>query len=342
VELHAMRSARSRLKPARAFLGAVGAVCTGMVIALTLSTSAHAAPADPSAVEAQIDDAWNKLEPLIEQHNNVKAQLADNQTKASQLAEQIRPLQLQVDLAMGRVSSYSAQAYKNGQASTLNALLTSSTPSTFADQLSTLDAMAKNEEQQIAGVTKAKAEYDAQKKPLDAIVKKLGDQEAQLASQEKTINDQIAQYNQMRLAAYGTTGGTGVLRPAPCPASYNGSLGSKAAQIACHLIGSPYVFGTEGPKTFDCSGLTKYAWAQATGGRVSLYHYTGTQFSETQRVSQGNLQPGDLVFYFPDNHHMAMYVGGGYVVQAPNSADVVRMTLMNKIGPIYGFGRVQA
>ena len=278
MEMRAMRPGGSRLKPVRALASAVGAVCTGLVIALTLSTSAHAAPQSPGDIEAQMDDAWNKLEPLIEQHNNVKAQLADNQAKASKLADQIRPLQLQVDLAMGRVSTYSAQAYKNGQASTLNALLTSSNPTTLADQLSMLDAMAKNEQDQIAGVAKVKADYDKQKKPLDDLVKQLASQEAQLAAQEKTINDQIAQYNQMRLAAYGTTGGTGNLRPAPCPASYDGSVGSKAAQVACSKIGSPYVFGTAGPKTFDCSGLTEWAWAQATNGRVSLSHYTVTQF----------------------------------------------------------------
>jgi cell wall-associated NlpC family hydrolase len=310
-----------------------------MVIALALSSSAHAAPASPGDIETQIDAAWNKLEPVLEQHNNIKAQLADNRVKASRLAEQIRPLQLQVDLAMGRVSSISAQAYKNGQASTLNALLTSGSPGTFADQLSMLDAMAKSERAQIAGVSRVKADYDAQKRPLDNLVKQLATQEAQISAQEKTINDQITQYNKMRLDAYGTTVSTGALRPAACPANYDGSIGSKAAQIACGKIGSSYVFGTEGPRTFDCSGLTKWAWGQATNGRVNLYHYTGAQYSATQRVSRANLRSGDLVFYFSDIHHMAMYVGDGWVTQAPHSGDVVRMTRMDAIGSIYGYGR---
>jgi cell wall-associated NlpC family hydrolase len=339
VKLRSMRPNGSRLKSVRSLFGAVGAVSAGMVIALTLSSSAHAAPASPADVEQQIDAAWNKLEPILEQHNNVKAQLADNQAKAARLAEQIRPLQLQVDLAMGRVSSISVQAYKNGQASTLNALLASSSPGTLADQLSVLDAMATNENAQIADVAKVKAQYDKQKKPLDNMVRQLSTQEAQLASQEKTINDQIAQYNQMRLAAYGTTASPGALRPAACPSTYDGSLAAKAAQIACSKIGSPYVFGAEGPSTFDCSGITKWAWAQATGGRVNLYHYTQTQFSETQRVSQANLKAGDLVFYFRDNHHMAMYVGNGWILQAPHSGDFVRMSRMDSM-QIYGYGRV--
>jgi cell wall-associated NlpC family hydrolase len=338
VELHTVRPFQSRLKPVRALFGGVGAVCAGVAIALSLSTSAHAAPASPGDIETQIDAAWNKLEPLIEQHNNVKAQLADNQAKVAQLAEQIRPLQLQVDLAMGRVSTISAQAYKNGQASALNALLSSSKPTTLAEQLALLDAMAKNEQAQIAGVAKVKAEYDAQKKPLDLLVKKLAAQEAQLADQGKTINAQIAQYNKMRLDAYGSTVAPGSLRPAACPATYDGSTGSKAAQIACGKIGRPYVFGAEGPNVFDCSGITKWAWAQATGGRIDLYHYTNTQYSSTKRVSRDQLRPGDLIFYFSDLHHMGMYVGDGWVLHAPTTGDVVRMARMD-VMPIAGFGR---
>ena len=339
METHAMRPRRSRLKPARAFFGAVGAICAGMAISMTLSTSAHAAPQNPQQIEAEIDDAWNKLEPIIEQHDNVQAQLQDNQAKASQLAEQIRPLALQVDLAMGRVSSISAEAYKNGQASQLNALLSSTSPSTFADQLSTLDAMARGQEAQVADAARAKAQYDKQKQPLDKLVKQLSAQEAQLAAQEKSINDQINQYNQMRIAAYGSTQDKGALRPAACPASYTGGTGSKAAQAACGKIGSPYVFGASGPRTFDCSGLTGWAWSQATGGRVSLYHYTVTQYNDTKRVSRDSLQDGDLVFYFSSIHHVALYVGGGWVVQAPHTGDVVRMTKMDAIGPIKGYGR---
>jgi cell wall-associated NlpC family hydrolase len=338
VELHTMRPHRSRLKPVRALFGTVGAVCAGLVIALGLSTSAQAAPTDPAAIEGQIDAAWNKLEPLIEQHNNVKAQLADNQAKVAGLAEQIRPLALQVDLAMGRVSSISAQAYKSGQASTFNALLSSSRPTTLADQLALLDAMAKSERAKIADVAKAKADYDAQKKPLDALVKKLSVQEAQLAEQEKTINDQITQYNKMRLDAYGTTASPGNPRLGACPVSYDGSTGSKAAQIACGKIGRPYIFGAEGPSTFDCSGLTKWAWAQATGGKVDLYHYTVTQFEQTKRVTRDQLRPGDLIFFGSDMHHVGMFVGNNLMVNAPHSGDVVRMAPMDQM-PISGFGR---
>nr|WP_240947741.1 C40 family peptidase [Planosporangium mesophilum] len=337
--MHTMRpSSRSRLRSARAFFGTVGAVCAGLVVALGFSTAAHAVPADPAAIEAQIDAAWNQLEPVLEQHNGVKVQLADNKAKADKLAEQIRPLQLQVDVAMSRISSISTRAYKNGNASPLNAILTSNEPTNLADQLALLDAMARNEQAQIADVTRAKAEYDAQKKPLDELVAKLAAQEAQLAADEKRLQDQITQFNKLRQDAYGTSAPLGNTRPAPCPATYDGSIGSKAAQIACGKIGRPYVFGAEGPSVFDCSGITKWAWAQATGGKVNLYHYTVTQFQNTKRVTRDQLRPGDLVFFFSDMHHMGMYVGDGWVVHAPQSGDVVRMVRMD-VMPVSGLGR---
>jgi len=325
---------RPRHNSARVLLGAL---CAGIFAALAFPTGAHAAP-DPGQIEAQIDQKWNELEPLIEKHNGVKADLADKQAKADNLANQIRPLQLQVDLAMGRVSSISAQAYKNGQASTLNALLTSGSPNSLAAQLATLDAMAKSEQTQVADAAKAKGEYDKQKKPLDDLVKQLSTTEAQLAQQEKTIQDQINQYQKMRLDAYGSTTGTGSLRTGPCPATYDGSVGGKAAQIACAQIGKTYIFGAEGPNTFDCSGLTKWAWAQATGGRVNMYHYTNTQYSTTKHVTREQAKAGDLVFFFSDLHHVGMYVGNGMMVNAPHSGDVVRMAPINQM-PVAGFSR---
>jgi cell wall-associated NlpC family hydrolase len=339
VEHHTMRPSGSRLKNVRAFFGAAGVVCAGLVAVLAVTSSAHAAPLQsPADIEAQIDAKWNELEPLIEKHNGVKVELADKKAKVDKLAEQIQPLQLRVDMAMGRVSSISVQAYKNGSASTFNALLTSGSPNTLAAQLSMLDAMAKNEQLQIADVARIKADFDKQKKPLDDLVKQLTTTEAQLAKQEKTISDQIEQYNKMRLAAYGSTGGTGSLKPAPCPAAYDGAIGSKAAQVACSQIGKPYVFGAEGANSFDCSGLMKFAWARATGGRVNLYHYTNAQYNSTKRISRAELRAGDLVFYFGDLHHMAMYVGGGWMVHAPHSGDVVRMAKVDQM-PIQGYGR---
>jgi cell wall-associated NlpC family hydrolase len=307
----------------------------GVLLAVSLTGTAGAAPT-PAEIEAQIDQQWNQLEPVIELYNAADSQYKVNAAKAAQLADQIRPLALQVDNALSRVSAISVQYYESGRANAFSALLTTGSATDFADQLMTLNGIAMKERAQIKDVIDLKAKYDAQKQPLDTLLASLGKQKSDLAAKKASINAQITKLNQMRLAAYGTGAGTGNLKPAPCPSTYDGSLGSKAAQWACKQIGRPYIFNTAGPKTFDCSGLTMWAWAQV--GVTYLRHYTQWQYEDTKRVTKDELQPGDLVFIYPDKHHMGMYVGNGWMVHAPHTGDVVRMIQMSK-EPVSAFGR---
>jgi len=307
----------------------------GVLLAVSLAGTAGAAPT-PAEIEAQIDQQWNQLEPVIEQYNAADSEYKTSAAKATQLADQIRPLALQVDVALSRVSAISVQYYESGRASAFSAILMTGSATNFAEQLTTLNGIAMKEQAQIKDVMSLKAKYEEQKKPLDDLLAKLGKQKSDLAAKKAGINAQITKLNEMRLAAYGSGAGTGDLKPAACPSTYDGSLGSKAAQVACKEIGKPYIFNTAGPKTFDCSGLTMYAWAQV--GVTYLRHYTQWQYEDTKRVTKDQLQPGDLVFVYPDRHHMGMYVGNGWMVHAPHTDDFVRMVQMSK-EPVSGYGR---
>ena len=86
-------------------------------------------------------------------------------------------------------------------------------------------------------------------------------------------------------------------------------------------IGDPYVYGAAGPDSFDCSGLTMYAWR---AGGVSLPHSSQAQYSGTTHVPISALQPGDLVFFYSDIHHVAIYSGGGMMIEAPHTGAYVR------------------
>ena len=104
-------------------------------------------------------------------------------------------------------------------------------------------------------------------------------------------------------------------------------------------VGRPYVWGGgtytgpsgaatdgQGPG-FDCSGLVMYAAYQASNGTIRLLHYTGDQVNETQPVAWANKQPGDIIFYtYPGNtvpHHVVIYLGGGKILQAPETGQNV-------------------
>jgi peptidoglycan DL-endopeptidase CwlO len=339
VALHMGRPHRSRLKPGycrprHPLPTAVIGVFAGLLVALAPAVHAHADPS-PAQLEAQIDAEWNQLEPIIEQHNSISEKLKANRAKVAQLTEQIRPLQLQVDLAMTKVTEISVQFYKNGPATAFNALLTSGSPTALGDQLATLNMIARGHAEQIKDVTDLKARYDAEKRPLDELVAQLAAQEADLAAKEKTINAEIKRLNDLRLAAYGSGGVIGSLAPVPCPVSYPGGAAGKAVDFACRQIGKRYVWGSAGPNTYDCSGLTMAAWAAAG---VRLPHNAYEQRQVTTAVSRANLRPGDLVFYYSDVHHVGMYVGGSWIVHAPHSGDVVRMRQIDS-APIKSYGR---
>jgi hypothetical protein len=97
-------------------------------------------------------------------------------------------------------------------------------------------------------------------------------------------------------------------------------------------LGSPYVFGAEGPDTFDCSGLMQYIFAQIG---IKLPRIASEQQTAVTKVSSP--VPGDLVFWGDPATHVALYIGNGKIIAAPQPGDVV------KIQDVYGsptYGRV--
>ncbi|MFF3768971.1 NlpC/P60 family protein [Streptomyces sp. NPDC002232] len=99
--------------------------------------------------------------------------------------------------------------------------------------------------------------------------------------------------------------------------------GAEALRFAVGQIGKPYEWGAEGPEAYDCSGLTQRAWAAA--GR-ELPRTSQEQWASLPRVPLTELRPGDLVVYFPGATHVALYLGGGLVVQAPRPGAKVKVS----------------
>ncbi len=101
--------------------------------------------------------------------------------------------------------------------------------------------------------------------------------------------------------------------------------------------GKPYVWAAAGPGSFDCSGLTQYAF-RAAG--ITLPHSSRMQFQMGTAVSRSQLQPGDLVFFYSPVTHVGVYIGNGQMVHAPTSGDVVKVADIDVMGSYAGARRI--
>ncbi|SDN67745.1 NlpC/P60 family protein [Streptomyces sp. cf386] len=97
----------------------------------------------------------------------------------------------------------------------------------------------------------------------------------------------------------------------------------RAVRYAKKQLGKPYKWGAEGPKSYDCSGLTSEAWAHAG---TPIPRTSQEQWARLDRIPLTELRPGDLVVYFPDATHVAMYLGKGKVVQAPRTGERIKIS----------------
>ncbi|MGY4708354.1 C40 family peptidase [Mycolicibacterium sp. CBM1] len=106
-------------------------------------------------------------------------------------------------------------------------------------------------------------------------------------------------------------------RRVPAPNSRAGL----AVRAALSRLGCPYVWGATGPDRFDCSGLVKWAYAQAG---VHLDRTTYDQIDDGVPIARSQVQPGDLVF--PHAGHVQLAIGNGLVVEAPHAGANVRIS----------------
>lgn len=136
----------------------------------------------------------------------------------------------------------------------------------------------------------------------------------------------------------GGDGGSTTPAPAPAPVSAPAvsGLAGVAVQAAMGQQGVTYRYATSKPGvSFDCSGLTHYAWGQAG---VYLPRNSRAQAAATPRVPAAAAQPGDLIFYYSPISHVGIYLGGGQLVHAPNSGSVVKVASVSW-GKVTAVGR---
>jgi cell wall-associated NlpC family hydrolase len=315
------------LRASRPFVRVLLAVSFGLVAAVLPAGLAAAEPS-PQQIEAEIDKKWRQLEPVIEQYNKVHSDLQKNQKKAKDLQKKIEPLSLQADIALDRIGVIAAQHYKTGPTGELSMLLSGAKTGDLTDQLAMIDLLARHEQAQIADVVAARDRFNEEKRKLDALLAANKKTDTELAARKKQI---AADIKKLEKSLPPTR-----VSVANCPRITTVTTAeATAVRTACAQVGKPYVFNTAGPSTFDCSGLTLYAWGKAG---VSLTHYTGDQWDETYPVSSP--RAGDLVFFYSPVSHVGLYIGNGQMVHASRAGKPVSVASVNNM-PITGYRSVK-
>ncbi|WP_434297890.1 SH3 domain-containing protein [Clostridium sporogenes] len=155
-----------------------------------------------------------------------------------------------------------------------------------------------------------KAAEEAQRKAAEEAQRKAAEEAQRKAAEEAQRKEAEVEASESQ-----SKGQSNVSEKAP---TTHGDVISYARQY----LGTPYVWGGTSPNGFDCSGFVQYVYKNAAG--ISLPRDTYGQIGAGSRVSQDQLQPGDLVF--PDAGHVGIYIGGGQMIHSPKSGDVVKIS----------------
>ena len=263
----------------------------------------------------------NEINNLNEQYDGLRIQLTQAQTEAK-VAEgtYIRDLS-QLGAGKLAVGQLAAQSYMNGGLATPLEVLTTSTPQTLIGQAAFLQVLQQENGDQVAQIAEGVAAAQRARASAEQQTARAKRLTAQMASKRRQAQAKINILNssvfKKAMAVFNRTGNYPNIK---IPTA--NTIGAQALRWALSVRGSPYVWGAAGPNAFDCSGLV--VWAYAKVG-ISLPHFTGDQWNMGVHVGRSQLQPGDLVFFYPDIGHVGLYIGGGLMVDAPDFGEVVQV-----------------
>jgi cell wall-associated NlpC family hydrolase len=251
-------------------------------------------------------------------HNEYSAIASGNVTNT---VDQLHTAQTQLKAQQDALQQQQSQATSEANAA--------SSAKNQASQLAASDSSA------LDGVNANIKNLVAQQQAAAAAAAAQAAQAKVVAAQQAQASAQAAAQSSSNSGGGGGGGGVSVNLSPPPPTS-SGAAG--AVQAAQGERGVPYQWGGTTPAGFDCSGLTMWAYGQVG---ISLPHYSGAQYDDTTHIPLGDIAPGDLLFYGPGgSDHVAMYIGGGMMVEAPYTGATVTDNPIRTGDGFVGVGRV--
>lgn len=329
-------------------------VGTGAAVGALLATAspAYAVP-EPSGpggrsvtqLLTDLQELYRKAEESTETYNAAQVKLKDQRAEVTRLNGSLTRAKTSVRDSRGEAGLFARRQYQGRtNISPYVHLLLARNPQQALDQghvigrvsaerAATVKRLVGGEKKASALAARAKGALATQvalaareKEARDTAEDRLNEVEELLASLSTEQLEELAKAEEEGMAAAqkkflksGSLSGS----PGSAPARPPSRRGDSALDYAVRQIGKPYKWGAEGPKSFDCSGLTSQAWASA--GK-EIPRTSQEQWAQLKRVSLRKLRPGDLIVYFPKATHVAMYLGDGMVIQAPRPGTRVKVS----------------
>ncbi|MEV0736787.1 NlpC/P60 family protein [Streptomyces sp. NPDC050549] len=340
-----MASHRRPKQPSRTRVTVLTATAAAAV-ALT-SQAAQAAP-KPSKdqVKAKTDTLYEQAEKATEEYDGAKDKQKKLEKEIADLRDKVARGQSDLNTLRDGLGSLASAQYRTGGIDPSVQLFLSSDPDDYLDKASTLDQLSAQQIEQLKKVQKKQRMLAQQRQEASTKLKDLADTRTELGKKKKEVQAKLSQAQKLlntltaqekaTLAAEEERASRDSARSVLGDAKPASGRAGAAFQAAQTKIGTPYVYGASGPSSFDCSGLTSWAYAQAG---VSIPRTSQEQANIGTRIySQSDLQVGDLVFFFGDLHHVGLYAGNGQILHAPRTGTVVRYESMSTIGGAFEFG----
>ncbi|MEU9186834.1 NlpC/P60 family protein [Streptomyces sp. NPDC048484] len=306
---------------------------------------------DIEAVRKKLDALYHDAAVATDAYNLAEERTEKQSTQIVELAREIVEGKARLDELKERTGAAARAQYRGGGLPDEAQLMLSDDPEDFLAGAGRARQGAQATKGLLAEMKRTQQDLEQYARDAAAQWKKLEANREAKAKAKKKVKEQIAaaekveselqKEEKQRLAkleqraAYKAQTawlGSGVLDDISGEAS---AQGKKAVEYATAQIGKPYEWGAEGPKTFDCSGLTSQAWAAAGQG---IPRTSQEQWKQLDRVTVENMLPGDLIIYNSDASHVAMYIGDGAMIHAPRPGRTVTIAGAGSM-PILGVVR---
>ncbi|MET8626908.1 NlpC/P60 family protein [Kitasatospora sp. NPDC004669] len=318
--------------------------------------SAQATPGGPDTpdrkdVKARVEQLYDEAEQASEKYNAAQEAQKRLQGETATLQGEVAAAQDQLNQLRGDLATVAGAEYRGGGMTQAAQLVLSSDPESYLARARTFGQAAERQQETLHELVGRQRRLDQRRTETAGKLAELDQARRSLAENKQQIRQRLATAQKLldslgaaeraRMVAQDAkdaeqraTRGTDRLDLGTAPPA--SERGAAALAAAVRMIGSPYVYGSAGPRAFDCSGLMYYSWRQAG---VTLPRTSQAQAYAGQRVSLSEARPGDLVIFYRDMHHVGMYAGGGVMVHAPYPGAKVRYESVSAM-PVSGVVRL--